>query len=285
MIAFNATSNGIEEIAGTQSYPLDVTGDTTGNYMNFATSKLVNLRVDGGSGDDEIIGSNLSADVLYGGSGNDVVYGGLFNDQIYGESNNDTLYGGSGDDVVEGGYNNDKIYGSEGNDLISGGYDTDELKGEAGNDTLYGGYGLDNLNGGSGNDKLYGEADVDTLLGGDGLDQLSGGGGYDIFDYNAATESKPGSTLRDVILDFAGVGTALGDKIDLAGIDANTGVSADQAFTFKGSGSITGPAQVRVQASGADTLLQANTGGTTAPEMEILLKAASGTWHASDFIL
>lgn len=285
IVSFDSSSNSIEEILGRSSSQATLYGDDSDNYFNFTNTKLVNIKVDAYYGNDTILGSNISSDVIRGGSGADVIYGGSGNDILDGDYNDDRIYGGAGDDLLNGGKDNDKAYGSDGNDQITGGDGVDELRGEAGNDTVYGGYGIDTVNGGSGNDKLYGEADADTLLGGDGLDQLSGAGGNDVFDYNAATESKPGLTLRDVILDFAGVGAALGDKIDLSGVDANTAVSGDQAFTFRGSGSITAPAQVRVQASGADTLLQANTGGTTAPEMEILLKATSGIWQASDFVL
>ena len=147
-----------------------------------------------------------------------------------------------------------------------------------GNDTLYGD---------DGDDRIYAQFGNDRLTGGAGLDKLGGGLGNDIFDYNAVTESKPGAG-RDVVLDFNGVGAAAGDRVDLSSIDANAGVGGNQAFAFKGTGAITGPGQVHVVASGADTLIQANTGGTTAPELEILVKDATATpaqWVGGDFIL
>lgn len=80
----------------------------------------------------------------------------------------------------------------------------------------------------------------------------------------------------------------VGDRIDLSTIDANTSVSGNQAFVFKGTGAFTGAGQVHLIASGADTLIQANTGGTTAPELEVLVHDGSALptqWVAGDFFL
>jgi Ca2+-binding RTX toxin-like protein len=182
-------------------------------------------------------------------------------------------------------------YRLDGNDLanvIEDANGNDTIYGHGGNDTIRGSSGNDYLDGGPGADILYGEVDNDRLTGGAGLDQLSGGPRNDIFDYNAVSESKPGAANRDVVLDFNGVGVPAGDQVDLSTIDANTTKAGNQAFAFKGTGAITGPGQVHVVASGGDTLIQANTGGTTAPELEILVKDGTATpsqWVAGDFIL
>ncbi len=152
---------------------------------------------------------------------------------------------------------------------------------------MYGGTGIDEPGGQAGNDWLYGEADADVLSGREGLDHLSGGPGNDIFDYDAVTDSK--GALRDVILDFAGVGKAVGDRIDLSTIDANTTAGGNQAFKFVGTAKFTAPGQVHVVKSGADTLVQANTDANKATvEMDILVKdgtALHTQWVAGDFIL
>ena len=73
----------------------------------------------------------------------------------------------------------------------------------------------------------------DTFIGGDGTDFFTGGAGNDIFTGaidNPKTATKNGPISFDVITDFT-----TGDKIDLSGIDAKTGVAGDQAFTFNGS--------------------------------------------------
>lgn len=102
---------------------------------------------------------------------------------------------------------------------------------------------IENAVGGGGNDiivgnavsnRIDGSAGDDVISGGAGIDYLTGGIGSDIFvgDINGSTQAaKKGPLALDVITDFAS-GT---DKIDLRGIDANSIVSGDQAFTFKGS--------------------------------------------------
>lgn len=48
--------------------------------------------------------------------------------------------------------------------------------------------------------------------------------------------------------------------------------TGNQTFVFKATAAITGAGPVHVIASGSDTLIHANTGGTLAPELEILVK-------------
>jgi len=254
----------------------------------------------------EIIGGFLSdalrglggADTLDGREGADVLYGDLGNDTIYGQDGDDTIYGGRGlDDPTDG---PDRIYGDAGNDQVwaGGGDDTVyggtgneiHLSGQSGNDTLYGDAGTDYLAGGSGNDILYGGTENDRLSGTDGLDRLFGQGGTDTFDYDAVSHSPVGTTLRDVVGDFTGVGgSTRTEVIDLSTIDANTGVSGNQAFTFRGTSAFSAPGQIRVQASGnSDTLIQANVTGTSGAEMEILVTDGSAlptSWNALDFLL
>jgi Ca2+-binding RTX toxin-like protein len=109
------------------------------------------------------------------------------------------MFGGDGADVM---------LGYTGNDQLDGGSGDDKLYGEAGNDVLKGGAGNDLLNGGTG-------ADVQT-----------GGAGADVFDFNSVNDSANGIGLSDTITDFQ----KGSDKIDLSGIDANTGVGGNQAF-------------------------------------------------------
>jgi serralysin len=261
------------------------------------------LAVEGNDLNNRIVGNELGNE-LKGAGGNDTLFGGL--NDLFGEPVPDILRGGSGDDKIYGGRSDDDrqdaadtIYGDAGNDDVwaGGGDDTvhgdggnDNLYGQSGNDTLRGGDGSERVYGGTGNDALYGDAGIDTARGGEGLDRLYGGGGNDRFDYDAATESRPGVATRDVIFDFEGIGGASGDRIDLAGIDAKTGVSGNQAFAFIGTAAFTGAGQVRVSGSGsgADTLIQANTGGSLSAEFEVAVQDAGvqpGQWAAGDFIL
>lgn len=99
---------------------------------------------------------------------------------------------------------------------------------------MTGGALADLIDGGNGNDTLRGGAGNDTLIGGLGADSLYGELGNDLFDYNSVNDSLVG-VARDVIRDFAGAGAALGDRIDLTTIDANSVVAGNQAFIFGGS--------------------------------------------------
>lgn len=161
----------------------------------------------------------------------------------------------------------------------------DTLRGEPANDALYGGRGNDLVEGLGGRDSLYGEDGMDALVGGAAADVLAGGGGEDRYDFDYVADSGPGAA-RDLINDFAGAGAATSDQIDLGSLDANTAVAGNQAFGFIGNGPFTAPGQVRVQASGTDSLIQANVTGTSGAEIEILAKGiGSGQWIAGDFIL
>jgi serralysin len=83
------------------------------------------------------------------------------------------------------------------------------------------------LDGGAGSDKLYG---------GGGKDLLIGGSGADTFVFSSSSHSRASSA--DTIQDFR----RGSDRIDLGGIDANTKIAGDQAFTFIGKNAFHGKA-------------------------------------------
>ncbi|WP_200941437.1 M10 family metallopeptidase C-terminal domain-containing protein, partial [Caulobacter sp. Root1455] len=84
----------------------------------------------------------------------------------------------------------------------------------------------DTLIAGAGNDILYGMDGNDILVGAGGADFMLGGAGADTFVYNAPADSAPIAT--DLIFDFS---HAEADKLDLTGIDANSGTGANDAFS------------------------------------------------------
>ena len=95
---------------------------------------LIKITVDGGAGNDTILGSN-GIDLLLGGDGND---------RLVGEAGNDRLLGGDGKDVAEGGDGNDRLSGGAGNDKLKGQGNKDRLKGGPGKrDVCAGGPGKD----------------------------------------------------------------------------------------------------------------------------------------------
>lgn len=171
--------------------------------------------------------------------------------------------GTSGEDNLSGSYGNDTIYGLGGNDIITG---------LGGRDKLYGGSRNDRLFGGEGNDKLYGGRGSDLLVGGVGADVLNGGADKDrdTFDFNAASESTP--KVRDKIYNF----TSGIDRIDLAGIDARAGTSANEAFSFRGTTAAAYSVwYVKADADrdGArdDLLLRADVNGNTTADFEVAI--------------
>ena len=241
---------------------------------NIGTDTLSNWEVmQGSTGDDRIrtLSQGFAVE-LRGGTGNDVLAAGV--DGVIG----DTLSGDAGDDQLDGGAGNDVLRGGAGADVLAGGAGTDTASyytgtvgilvslatglgsgGEAQGDTLT---GIENLNGGQGGDSLYGNADAnalqgwngnDVLVGRAGKDMLTGGVGGDRFTFAAIGESVVGANA-DRITDFS---QAQGDKVDLAGIDANGAMAGDQAFSFIGSGLFTGDSgQLRfaVTAPGVTTI-------------------------------
>jgi subtilase family serine protease len=100
--------------------------------------------------------------------------------------------------------------------------------GLGGNDTIIGSADRDALYGDGGRDTLKGKGGNDTLIGGAGADFLTGGGGADYFQFDSAADIKKNSGSRDIIRDW----NPAADYIDLRGIDAKTGVSGNNAFSF-----------------------------------------------------
>jgi len=82
--------------------------------------------INGGTGDDTILGSNRT-DHIGGQDGNDSVLAGGGNDIIYGAAGDDILTGGQGNDIVYGGDGDDFIFGALGSDTVSGGSGADRF--------------------------------------------------------------------------------------------------------------------------------------------------------------
>lgn len=130
------------------------------------------------------------------------------------------------EDVIEevpGTTDDDRILGSDRSDVLRGGAGDDRLSGGAGDDRLFGGEGDDSLGGGLGDDRL---------IGGPGQDQLRGGRGADTFVFRSLADLGTTEATADVVLDFS---RKENDIIDLSAIDANTGRTGNQSFTFIGN--------------------------------------------------
>lgn len=169
-------------------------------------------------------GQDASGDYVDGGGGDDDLIGSFGNDHILGGSGADFLGGTAGDDVLEGGEGNDRIDGDglpedgylnttppemHGDDFLDGGEGNDDLRGGGGDDALFGGSGDDDLHGDSifdtsvlpgqyhGDDHLDGEDGNDILFGEGGADELLGGNGDDILNGDGAAGSYDGDDYLD----------------------------------------------------------------------------------------
>ncbi len=171
------------------------------------------------------------------------------------------------------------LFGDSGVNTLSGGSGDDLLNGWLGNDVLIAGAGFDQLEGAEGND---------VLRGGGGADILIGGHGNDVFDFDVVADSAPGA--RDLCradvgaIAFEGAGISGGDRIDLAGIDANTTAGGNQAFAFGG----TGVGRVSLVNAGSNTLLRCNVDGDAVFELELLIEddgILASAYKALDFVL
>ncbi|MDQ0319467.1 Ca2+-binding RTX toxin-like protein [Pararhizobium capsulatum DSM 1112] len=263
-------------------------------------------------------GAKGEYDIVHGGDGNDRFEVDTLNSVYYGDGGNDTFLsvgfdnsfnGGSGIDTIsyemqddyasqrgkgvtidllgkkasttKGHYEDlisiENATGTNAADNITGSNGRNVLKGRGGSDLLEGLGGDDDLWGGSGNDDLYGGSGADILIGGTGSDYLHGGSGTDTFDFNSVSEIGRG-TSRDIIADFH---RSEYDVVDLHTIDANTGRSGNQDFSFIGGQSFHSKAGELRFASG---ILSGDTNGDGRADFEIKMSGVT-KMYADDFFL
>ncbi len=161
----------------------------------------------------------------------------------------------------------------------------ENANGGTGDDVLTGGSNSNRLNGGlGGNDTLDGAGGDDSLSGGLGADVLTGGFGNDNFFYDFTAESGTTAATRDVLTGFDGAGVAGGDIIVLNAIDANAGVSGNQAFAFIGTNAFSAAGQLRFFQDSGNTFIEGNTTGVSGAEFSIQVNGLF-TFGAGDFVL
>lgn len=226
--------------------------------------------------DNKIVGRNAD-DTINGYGGNDRLYGNGGDDLLRGGDGDDVLFGNEGDDTLRGNDGNDTLQGNSGADDMAGGMGDDiyivDNTGDVvtegaseGWDTVYTslssytlganveagvGFGASiTLTGNSLYNQLTGTNGDDTLIDtGGSIDDFTGGLGADIiiseddgmsdwFFYNDVAESNAAG-YDQVFQVEGGLG---GDVFKLEGIDANTTVAGDQAFTYIGTAAFTGTA-------------------------------------------
>jgi Ca2+-binding RTX toxin-like protein len=174
-----------------------------------------------GNGGNDVLRLHFTLDLrgtLNGGSGDDKLIGGALSDVLLGGEDRDTLFANAGNDTLDGGFGDDQLFGADGRDTadysnrtanlfvnqfnvqggfgsvsegngqdivgldierILGGSGDDRFVGDERNNTFFGGDGNDFLFGRHGNDALHGEGGNDTLIADVGNDFLDGGDGND----------------------------------------------------------------------------------------------------------
>jgi trimeric autotransporter adhesin len=294
----DTTTDTITELfgGGTDTVESDVTFSLAAlDHVENLTLTHANWAANNGTG-------NALANVLTGNHSNNVLSGLDGNDTLVGGGGADTLIGGDGKDTYTVNYANDIVSPDTIIELAGEGYDavfsrvTFSLAGidHVEKLTLTGtaaidgtGNALNNrLTGTNAANRLVGDDGNDRLIGRGGADTLDGGAGSDKFTYAATGEST--TAVRDTVLAFDGIGATPGDLSDLVAVDADVGMAGDQAFAFIGTAAFTAgvAGQLRVQASGADSLIQGETTGDGLADFEVLVQnAAAALWDATDFLL
>jgi len=141
--------------------------------------------------------------------------------------------------------------------------------------------GNDLLTGTAKNDTLSALAGDDTLIGGAGTDKLTGGLGADTFKINNVSDSGITAKTRDTITDFK---STQNDKIDLSGIDANSVLAGDQAFTFINNAAFSADATGQLRFDSKTGILYGSTNADSNAEYSILLSGVKSL-VMGDFIL
>jgi Ca2+-binding RTX toxin-like protein len=225
-----------------------------------------------GNGADNILNGGAGLDTLVGGAGADTLIGGVDADNMSGGLDNDTYYVDNAGDIVNEALNsgNDLVVSTVSHTLAA---NVERIQ--------LGGTAAINASGNALNNVLAGNGADNVLSGGSGADTLIGGGGSDTFSWAALTDSGVGAGQRDIITDFLS-GT---DRLQFTGIDANTGLAGDQAFTMLNTGAFTGAAgQLRYSLVGGNTLLEGDVNGDGVADFQIQL-TGNHTFTAADLLL
>ena len=194
-------------------------GIDTVTYARAAAGVTVSLALQGS--DQNTFGNGI--DFL---TGFENLTGSAFDDLLAGDAGNNALDGGLGIDTLS-------YAAAAAGVTVSLTQTIAQNTVGAGIDTIR---GFERLIGSAFADVLSGSSAANVLTGGAGGDRMTGGAGADVFRFESLGDFGTGGSL-DRIVDFS---RTQADKIDLSGIDADTGLDGDQAFTLIGTAAFSG---------------------------------------------
>lgn len=154
----------------------------------------------------------------------------------------------------------------------TGGSGHDTITGNDAANVIRGGDGRDLIFGMSGRDVIHGDVGRDTMCGGLGADEMRAFGLGDTFLYLSTEDSGATRPLSDKIRNFIS-GNHI---IDLRALDASTGGSDDDAFTFIGNTRFTGEGgELRWKVVAGALMIVADTDGDRIGDFALTLVGAS----------
>ncbi len=203
----------------------------------------------GGSGHDELRGSN-GADSIVGGPGNDFILAGQSIDEIDGGDGNDTVRSGPGDDVIVDMLGNNSLKGDDGDDHITTGPGNDSIWGNAGDDTVDAGEGANEVRTGGGNDTITTGSGIDFISAGSQNDNVNSGDGHDEVRTGNGADTIDAAGGNDTVVAGRGPDTVFGS----AGNDLLIGNNGDDIILGgDGNDSLQGNAHTDVLIGGLGT--------------------------------
>ncbi|MEM8615410.1 MAG: calcium-binding protein [Pseudomonadota bacterium] len=238
------------------TYDAQITADLTVDLANtslqntgFGSLTVTNVEnLTGGSGNDNLRGTNDS-NAIDGGAGDDNIFAAGGNDSLVGGEGNDILNGGSGVDTVTypAGFQASQgvrvnLDGNTRSGLQAGtaedafGFidtilNVENITATNFADLVFGSSRANQIIGGGGDDDLFGLGGNDLLSGGSGNDLLNGGSGFDTASYLLLTESPPPGIGISVNATAGTVIDQWGNTDTLVGIDEIIGSTANDQFS------------------------------------------------------
>ncbi|UNK42904.1 M91 family zinc metallopeptidase [Luteimonas sp. S4-F44] len=172
----------------------------------------VNIVVDAGQGDNDVLVEGNGDNRIASGDGDDLI-------RVTGSGRND-IHTTGGTNEIHGGSGVNVIYGGDGSDTIHAGSGTNYIEGGRGDDVIHGGGEFDIISAGRGDDTVHVGEGRTTVYAGEGQDTIEGAHAQttvyaEVSDLvNAATGAKP--TVVNVEID-----NSVGDRgIAVKGSDA-----------------------------------------------------------------